>query len=216
MTAPAVPPRRTYTIGEYVALNEASDVKHEYHDGEILAMAGGSPEHSLVIANMIIAIGGALRGKPCRIYESNLRVRIRPTRRYLYPYGTIICGPIERDPDDPSGQSVTNPRVVIEVLSPSTGSYDRRKKFDQFAHLESMAEYVLISQTEPRVEVYARRPEGRWIFTPFVGVEAVLTLESVDVRVPLADIFAGVTFPPPEPPPDPREREEFWPTTDQH
>jgi Uma2 family endonuclease len=201
MTAAPVPPRRLYTIAEYVAFNETATDKHEYHDGEILAMSGGSVEHSRILKNTIASLTMALRGRPCENFESNLRVRVPATRHYFYPDSTIICGPIEYDPEDPSGQSVTNPRAIIEVLSPSTEAYDRGKKFNQFRRIEALQEYVLISQTSALVETFVRQSNGSWLFTPFSGIDATLTVASVDVEIPLAEIYRGVTFPPPAPPP---------------
>ena len=110
-------PRR-YTIEEYLRIERDSAQRHEYFDGEIVAMAGRSPQHSLVIANIVGEVRQRLKGTPCRMYEANLRVRIPRSRHCVYPDATIVCGPIESDPDDRSGDTIVNPRAVIQVLSP--------------------------------------------------------------------------------------------------
>ena len=113
-----------YSIADYLAHEHNARDKHEYRDGEILLMAGGTADHSLVIANVIRALGNHLTGKPCHVYDSNLRVRIPRTILYTYPDATVICGPRLLDPNDPTGETVTNPRLIVEVLSPSTEAYD--------------------------------------------------------------------------------------------
>jgi Uma2 family endonuclease len=194
MTLPEPQPR--YTIEEYVRRETTADERHEFHDGEILAMSGGSPEHSLIIVNTNSAIHTRLRGKPCRNYESNLRIRIPGVRRYVYADGSIFCAPLEYDPDDTTGQSVINPRVIIEVFSPTTEAYDRGEKFSQYRRLDSLVEYVLISQSEALVETFVRREAGAWLMTPFTGLESVAQLRGVEIDLPLSEIYAGVEFPP--------------------
>jgi Uma2 family endonuclease len=192
MTLPEPQPR--YTIEEYVRRETTADERHEFHDGEILAMSGGSPEHSLIIVNTNSAIHTRLRGQPCRNYESNLRIRIPSVRRYVYADGSIFCTPLEYDPDDPSGQSVTNPRVIIEVLAPTTEAYDRGEKFSQCRRLDSLVEYVLISQSEALVETFVRREAGAWLMTPFTGLESVAKLRGVEIELPLSEIYQGIEF----------------------
>ena len=192
MTLPQ--PRHHHTIEEYTRLELTAVDKHEFHDGEILAMSGGSPEHSLIVANTIREVGVRLKGKPCRNYDSNLRIRVPNSRHYLYPDSSIFCAPLEYDPEDPTRQSVTNPRIIIEVLSPTTEGYDRGEKFAQYRRLESLTEYVLISQSSALVETYVRREAGAWLLTPFAGLEAVVALRGVAIELPLSEIYAGVTF----------------------
>jgi Uma2 family endonuclease len=208
MTAAPVPPRRLYTIAEYLAFEETAEQKHEYHDGEILAMSGGTLEHSRIIKNTIFNLALALRGKRRENFESNLRVRIPSIRRYLYPDSTIICGPPEFDSDDPKKTTVVNPGVIIEVLPPTTEAYDRGAKFAFYQKLLPLQEYVLISQSAPLVETFRRQPNGPWLYTPFAEPAATLLIATCDIRIPLADIYATVTFEPPVAPPDPREREQ--------
>ena len=138
--------KRRYTVEEYLELEEASPLRHEYHDGEIIAMSGGSLEHSVIITNVSAALHAALANKPCLVLDTNLKVGIGPSRQFVYPDVHVICGQPQFDPRDPNRQTVTNPRMAVEVLSPSTEAYDRGGKFNLYRELESLEEYVLISQ----------------------------------------------------------------------
>jgi Uma2 family endonuclease len=200
--------RRRYTLAEYMAFEETQEWKHEFHDGEILAMSGTSPEHALITANALRALGNRLEGKPCRVYSSDLKIGITPTARVCYPDGSIVCGPLEYHPEDPRRHIVTNPRVIVEVLSPTTEGYDRGEKFRHYRNIASLAEYVLISQDAPIVETFFRQGDGSWVIAgTYTGLDARAVLRSVEIELALSDVYAGVTFPEPAPPPDPRERE---------
>lgn len=205
MSLPAQPRPRRYTIEEYLRIESDSSQRHEYHDGEIVAMAGGSPEHSLIVANMVGEIRNRLKGTPCRVYEGNLRVRIPRSRYYVYPDATIVCGPAERDPDDRSGQTLVNPRAVVEVLSPSTVHLDYGKKFRQYIDCLTLQEYLIVAQHEPRAQSYFRQKDGTWLFTPVAELTGTLPIRSVQIELPLAEVYAGVEFPPQaEEPPEPQ------------
>jgi Uma2 family endonuclease len=193
MTVPAEKPR--HTIDEYLRIERDSIDKHEFHDGEILAMSGGSVVHSLISSNVIQTLGNRLKGRKCRAYDSNLRVRTGELSRYVYPDATVICGPPQIDPADSKGETVMNPRVIVEVLSPSTEGYDRGDKFEGYRQTPSLEEYVLVSQNIPRIEVFSRRPDGSWLFTPDAGLEAAAKLLCLELELPLADVYADVEFP---------------------
>jgi Uma2 family endonuclease len=184
-----------YSLEEYLRLERDASDKHEYRDGEILAMAGGTPNHSLIAANVIGEARQKLKGKPCRIYESNLRVRIPRKTLYTYPDASIICGAPQYDPQDRGEQTVLNPRVIIEVLSPTTEAYDRGEKFDRYRELESLKEYVLISQSVPRIETFIRYDGGSWLFHSWSGLDVSVILRSVEVKIPLAEVYADIPFP---------------------
>src|SRR3954451_12138196 len=164
-----------YTIEEYLRRERAALEKHEYRDGEIVLMAGGAADHSLIVANTIRELGNLLKSKPCRVYDSNLRIRIPRTVLYTYPDVSVICGQREPDPNDSSGETMTNPRVIVEVLSPSTEGYDRGEKFSRYLQLESLREYVLVVQTAPRIETFFRHDNGEWLFRYSSGVDASAT-----------------------------------------
>ncbi len=188
--------RRHYTVEEYLRLERDAIERHEFRDGEIIAMSGGSVVHSQIISNCNGEIRSRLKGKPCRAYDSNLRVRIARKRLYSYPDVTVICGEPIIDPEDRAGETVTNPQLIVEVLSPSSEAFDRKTKFDRYRDLESFREYVLVSQEMPRVETYFRQHDGSWAFDVAGGVESVCRLRSIRIDLPLVEVYAGVTFPP--------------------
>lgn len=201
MSLPAHP--HPYTVDEYLTIERDAVERHEFRDGEIVSMAGGTVVHSQIIANCLGEIGSRLKGKPCRAYDSNLRVRISRGTLYSYPDITVICGSPVIDPDDRWGETVTNPRLIVEVLSPSSETYDRKTKFDGYRRLESFREYVLVSQETPRVEAYFRRDDGTWTFDVATGSESVISLRSIEINFSLAEAYAGVEFPPEPPPGEP-------------
>ncbi len=187
--------QQRYSVGEYLQREENSLDKHEYRNGEVLLMAGGTGDHSLIVMNVGGNLWNRLRGSQCRAYDSNLRVRVPRTVLYTYPDVTVICGPRVADPNDASGKTFINPRLIVEVLSPSTEGFDRGEKFDNYREIESFREYVLVSQVSPRVETFYRQGDGTWLFTPVSGLEASVKLRSIEVELPMAEIYAGVEWP---------------------
>ena len=194
--------KHRHSIQDYYRIENDATEKHEFRDGEILAMSGGSPAHAKIAMNVAAVMWQRLKGKPCQPYGSDLRVRITARQRTAYPDVSVICGPIQLDPDDPSGHTVLNPRVIAEVLSPSTEAYDRGNKFAAYREIPSLSEYVLVSQSEPRVETFLRQPDGTWSLASHTGIDAVAKVRAVDVDLPLSEVFAGVEFPS-EPPAQP-------------
>ena len=160
MTAPARS-RPRYTYAEYLAYERDSELKHEFDDGEIVAMAGGSRRHNA----LALRVGAALdasRPTGCVAFQSDQRVRILATGKAVYPDVSMVCGAIEGDPADRDDATITNPSLIVEVLSASTESYDRGGKWQQYQLVPSLKEYVLVSQQEPRIERYLRLPSGAW------------------------------------------------------
>ena len=198
------------TLDEYFKLAADSLDKLEYRGsrvfplgGEVVAMAGGTEYHGLIVANAGGSIWGRLRGKPCRFYASEFRVGVKGYPTYTYTDGHVICGTTQFDERDPSGQTALNPRLIVEVLSPSTEAYDRGAKFKRYMQSESLQEYVLISQDEPRVEVFYRQPGGSWLLTPYVGMNSIAILRSIEIDLPLAEVYLNVIFPPDPDAPEP-------------
>jgi Uma2 family endonuclease len=150
---------RHYTLEDYLGVEEMSGVRHELVDGQIFAMAGGTPEHAALAASAVVLLGSKLRGNPCRPYSGDLRIRVLATGLATYPDAAVICGEPVRDPS--SATHVTNPSVIIEVLSPSTEAYDRGEKREHYQQIDALREYVLISQHQRRVEVF-RRVDSGW------------------------------------------------------
>jgi len=191
-----MPVSRRFTVEEYLRIERGAEERHEFRDGQIVAMSGGSVVHSQIISNCNREIGNRLKGKSCRTYDSNLRIRISRGTSYSYPDVTVICGPPVIDPDDRWGETVTNPRLIVEVLSTSTEAFDRKTKFDGYRRLESFREYVLVSQESPRIETYFRRDDGTWTFDVATGGESVISFRSIEIDLALAEAYANVDFPP--------------------
>jgi Uma2 family endonuclease len=186
----ATPAPQSWTVEDYLRLDRSTpSAKYEYYDGYIVMMAGGSLEHSAIAANLHISIGGMLRGKDCRTFTSDARVQISAAR-YVYPDITISC---DRE-DWGGGDILHSPRVVIEVLSPSTQNFDRNQKSDYYRACPSIQEYVLVSSDVPRVELY-RRAEPFWQFAAY-GLDEILTLASIEVAIPVTEIYRDIEFPP--------------------
>jgi Uma2 family endonuclease len=182
-------PLHRYTPTEYYRLEEQAEYRSEYYDGEIFAMAGGTEPHSLICSNINREVGNQLKGKPCAVYDANMRLKIKVTGLVTYPDVSVYCGPRERDPDDPTGQTITNPTVIFEVLSPSTEIYDRRVKASHYRRIESLQALVLVAQDKARVEAYYRQPDGTWALGELEGLDQVLRLEAIDVDLPLVEIY---------------------------
>jgi Uma2 family endonuclease len=186
---------RRFTPEEYLRAERDSQQKHEYYHGEVFAMAEGTPDHSLAIANVTRELGNRLKGGPCRVYESNLRVRIPRTTLYTYPDVTFICGERQFDPLDANKETVLNPAVVVEVLSPTTESWDRGGKFQNYREVDSLREYVLVSWDKALVETFLRQSDGTWVMNPTAGRDAIAPLKSLGIELPLAEIYDGVELP---------------------
>jgi Uma2 family endonuclease len=149
-------PLHRYTYQDYVWLEEESSTRHEFLAGEIVAMAGGTPEHAAMSAEIIGQLREHLRESPCRVFKSDLGVRVMATGLATYPDASVVCGPIERDPDKKT--NVTNPRVLVEVTSDSTEDYDRGEKLEHYKRIPTLEVVVIVSHREPKVEVLSRRP----------------------------------------------------------
>lgn len=184
------------SIQTYLERERASRTRHEFVDGDIIAMAGNREAHSLIAMNFGRELGNALKGKPCRVYDSNLRVRIVDRPRYRYPDVLVIYGPTELDPEDDQQMSITNPKLVVEILSESTALADRGEKFRDYRAAASFEQYVLVSQTTPTVETFLRQADGSWRMEVKSGMHQVTELRSLGISIPHSEIFAGVEFPP--------------------
>ncbi len=182
---------RRYTLAEYLAMEPEGDVRHEFVDGEIFAMVGASRVHNALVMNLVTAIRPHLRGTPCRIAGQDMKVLITAANRSYYPDLVVSCG----DPgDEIDDYTETRPCLIIEVLSPSTATIDRREKRLAYQMLDSLRDYVLVAQTEPLVEVYCRQPAG-WTRTSY-GTDETVVLPSIDLRLPMAVIFEDVPLTP--------------------
>lgn len=178
------------TPEEYLAIERQSDIKSEYLDGEMFAMTGGSFPHNVIIGNMTGALWQQLRRSSCQICPNDQRVYIPATGLYTYPDLVVVCG--EPSFSDEHRDTLLNPKLVIEVLSPTTEAYDRGKKFEHYRSIESLTEYLLVSQTEPRVEQFLRQDDNRWLFAAAAGLDAILPLPSIQCELALGEIYERI------------------------
>jgi Uma2 family endonuclease len=187
----AVATLKYITAAEYLALEEKSETKHEYYAGQIYAMAGGTEDHSLIAANAGGEIRQAAKGTSCRVYQSDLRVRVDATGLNTYPDVAVVCGKSVRTSD--STPAVTNPAVLVEVLSESTQYYDRGEKWWHYQQISSLRDYLLVWQDRPRVEQYTRQGRGIWTYLLVEGLDGSIALEGIG-EIPLAELYRGVEF----------------------
>jgi Uma2 family endonuclease len=186
---PALLHKLNYTYDEYLGFEASSNVKHEFVAGQIYAMAGGTPEHAALAAAAITLLGPQRRGGECRPYNSDLRVRT-PTGLTTYPDVTFVCGPREIDGIDPL--AITNPTLIVEVLSQSTEEYDSGDKFEHYKTFPSLREYVLVSHRERSVEVRTRGEDG-WRTT--VGNDGAIAELSIGARLDVRELYDAAAEP---------------------
>jgi Uma2 family endonuclease len=181
-------PRHRYSLRDYLDVEEMSPIKHEYLGGEIVAMAGGTPEHAALSAAVVLLLGEQLRGGPCRPYSSDLRLRVLATGLATYPDAAVVCGEVQTDPESPT--HVTNPTVLVQVLSASTEDYDRGEKREHYQRIESLREYVLVSQDRPRVELFSRSSDGAWSQSTY-GSGETIDLPSIKCRLSVDELYGA-------------------------
>lgn len=188
----AVQTRSRLTVEEYLEAERRAETKSEYLDGEVVAMTGASFRHNVIVANLIGELRQQLKGRPCIVAPGDLRVHIPATGLYTYPDVIAICG--EPRFEDRELDTLLNPTLILEILSPTTEAYDRGKKFEHYQTIESLAEYVLVSQESPRVEQYIRQDGGRWLFSATSGLDNRLILASIGCELELAEVYDKVPF----------------------
>lgn len=195
---------RFFSPEEYLALEREAEYKSEYIDGQIVAMSGVSREHSLINHNISRVLGNQLLEGPCEVHASDMRVRVAPTRLakaatrtkrrglYTYPDIVVVCGDVQCEDDHVD--TLLNPTLIIEILSPSTETYDRGAKFEHYRQLPSLLEYVLVAQDHAHIEHYVRE-NGGWLLTEADDLDAVLELPSINCDLPLTEVYRRVEFP---------------------
>lgn len=181
-----------YTASEYLALERQSETKSEFLDGRIYGMAGASRRHNLIVLNIGGELRGSLRGRPCETYPSDMRVKVSVTGLYTYPDVTVVCG--EPEFEDAAIDTLLNPRLLVEVLSPSTADYDRGAKFEHYRSLPSVQEVLLVDQDRVHVMHYQRQEDGNWLLSETREIETSIRLSSLDVQLTLAEVYARVAF----------------------
>ena len=186
------------TPEEYLAVENAASFRSEYRDGEMYAMSGAAYEHTAIASNIQGEMHTRLKGGACRPSNFDLRVYVPATQFYTYPDVTVVCGPPQFA--DAGRTTIVNPSLIVEVLSPSTEHYDRTAKFWNYQSIDSLQDYLLIAQETPLVEHFFRqttdKPANRWLYTAYKGLAAILRLPSLNIELPLREIYEGVVFPP--------------------
>ena len=177
------------TPEEYLAFERKATTKHEYLNGQIVAMSGASFAHNFITVNIATSLNIQLMEGECRVATSDMRVKVTQIDSYFYPDVVVVCG--EPRAEDDTFDTLLNPTLIVEVLSPSTEGYDRREKFEHYQQIASLKDYILISQDEVHVEYYYRQ-ENEWLQTEFVELEDVLSLLSIDCELRLSDIYRRV------------------------
>jgi Uma2 family endonuclease len=181
-----------FTPEEYLDLERQSEIRHEFLDGTVYAMSGESPAHSTICFNLAGTLHSQLRGTSCRGFSPNMKVRAGEPGLYAYPDLAVVCGePVFHDKHK---DVLLNPTVIFEVLSRSTQAYDRGEKFERYKLIETLRDYVLVSQERPRLEHFSLQSDGMWAHAEIEGTDAALTLNSINCRVTLADIYDRIDF----------------------
>jgi Uma2 family endonuclease len=194
-------PTRRFTPQEYYELERKAEYKSDYYDGEIFDMSGGTAGHSDISANITGSLWVRLRGKSCRVAESNQRLKIQATGLRCYPDISVYCGPRKFDEEDRYSETAINPTVLFEVLSPGTESYDRGLKSENYRRIESLQAYVLVSQDWTHVELYERQADQTWRLSVRSDRAGSVSIECISIELPLSEIYDRIEFPPSTIPP---------------
>lgn len=188
-------PKRVFTPEEYLELENTADYKSQYIAGEIFAMAGTQIEHGEILKNLVVLFNDRFRGRPCRFYFQDIRLSVAAGDMYTYPDLMALCGEPKFEGKAQEPPSLLNPQVVFEILSRSTEDFDRRDKFARYRRLETLREYVLVTPWTRRVERHWLRDDGVWEYEDLRDPTHILHLDTVEIDLPLAEIYESVTFP---------------------
>jgi Uma2 family endonuclease len=180
------------TPEEYLEIERKAEYKSEYYRGEMFAMSGARYAHVMMVLNAGAALHQQLRSRPCSVLSADMRVCVSESGLYTYPDLAVVCG--ERKFLDSEFDTLLNPAVIIEVLSPSTEAYDRGRKFEHYRSIESLREYVLVSYDRAHVDLFTRQQNGRWQLNSADGIESSVELESIGCRLALADVYEKIDF----------------------
>lgn len=203
-------PKPLITEESYLEQERRSRTKHEYYAGQVYAMAGASEQHNIIALNIAATLHAQLRGTACRAYPSDMRIKVVRTGLNTYPDFTLVCGqsqfsdPVKRD-------TIINPSVIIEILSPSTERYDRGMKFQHYRTIPSLQEYILVAQDRYQIERFIRHEHGEWVFSEAIGLEATMPIRLIQGSLALQDVYEQVVLLPERglmPPPDQPDTED--------
>lgn len=179
---------------DYLEQERKSEGKHEYAGGKVISMAGASPNHNLILSNIIGHIYPLLKGKPCNIYPSDLRIYVKSKESYFYPDATIVCGELEFS--DEKKDTVKNPAVIFEILSPTTEEYDVGRKFFFYMQIKSLQQYITINSTSFHIRSGKRQPDDAWKFQELEGLDESLLIAPFELELALKDIYEGLSLQP--------------------
>lgn len=188
----SVQPKPYVTPEEYLERERATEEKHEYFQGEVFAMVGASFAHVTIVSNVNASLHSQLKGKSCQAFATDLRVNVSRTGLYTYPDAGVVCG--EPEFGDKHRDTLLNPKILIEVLSPSTEAYDRGKKSAHYRTIESLTEYLLVAQDQLRIEQYIRQPSGDWLLHEVSGLDGSIRLPSIECELKLAEVYDRIEF----------------------
>ncbi|MBA3533333.1 MAG: Uma2 family endonuclease [Ardenticatenales bacterium] len=175
---------------EYLALERKAEFRSEYFKGELYAMTGASREHNLIVGNTLVALHGQLRGRPCEVYASDMRVKVSATGLYTYPDVVVVCG--EAKFEDEQVDTLLNPTLIIEVLSKSTERYDRGAKFEQYRTLDSLTDYILIAQDKHLIEHFSHQENKQWLFTIANSLQDSIYIASIECDLVLETVYERI------------------------
>jgi Uma2 family endonuclease len=195
---PETPPaRRLFTPDEYLILERRAEFKSEYFDGEIFAMSGATLAHNQIATNLLVELARGLANKRCQALGSDMRVGVTPRGPYFYPDVSVVCGKPQLR--DNTKDCLMNPAVIVEVLSPSTESYDRTQKFAGYQRIATLTDFLLVSQLEPHIEHYTRQPTGGWLLNTITGLDSKLSILSIGCDLLSSRVYEQVEFEPANP-----------------
>jgi Uma2 family endonuclease len=185
-------PKKLLTPEDYLAIEREADFKSEYFGGEMFAMAGASETHTLIISNVVRSLGNQVLDRNCYVYPNDMRVKVSAIGKYTYPDVVVVCG--KKIFDDGQKDTILNPVLIIEVLSESTEAYDRGKKFEHYQYLESLSEYLLISQESYRIEQFVRQNDRSWTYYEFHDLDDVIKLATIGCELALKDVYLKIAI----------------------
>ena len=185
-------PKTFLTPEQYLEIERKAEFRSEYYNGEMFAMAGASGAHNLICTNLVIEIGAQLRRRSCFTFSHDMRMLVNQTGLYTYPDVMVVCGSPQYLGD--RQETLLNPGLIVEVLSPSTEAYDRGKKFEHYRSIESLHDYLLVDSERTGAELFTRLPDNRWMLTAANRLEDVIAIESIDCRLTLANIYERIQF----------------------
>jgi Uma2 family endonuclease len=191
----AAHPERRYTLEEYFELERKSEERFEFWNGEVFCMSGVSPEHDQIESNLNYHLRRKLAGRSCRAFLANVRIKVPSAPPYRYADMPALCGQPQYE-EIGGVNALTNPALIVEVLSPSTEAYDRGDKFSHYKSIPNFSEYLLVAQHRPHITQIARQPDGSWVYNEFNELDAVVKLPSLGCELKLEEVYQNVTFDP--------------------